>query len=115
MAEASSDGRAPASSQYWIRMVEKPPSRYDRLFGAFLLVLDILTVWMPIGREPRFWILVGRMDAEQGVGVATAVRRKGATRLLEAVQDDLRGLTVDEFRLRYGLQGDDPPRGAPAP
>lgn len=89
-------------------MVERPPSKYDRAFGAVLLVLDILTVWMPIGRDPRFWILVGRLGSEDGIGVATAITRKRASSLLDTVRTDLGTLTVGEFRTRYGLGDYDP-------
>jgi hypothetical protein len=100
MPDSSAGQGAVAASEYWARLVESQPTKYEGPLRAILNVWGVFEAIWPMERDPRYWVLVGPHGSEEGTGVRTAKTRKAAERALAEVEHALVTMSPDEFRER---------------
>lgn len=101
MTDPSAEPHAVAASEYWFRLVEPPPTKYEGFLRLVLNIWGVLEAIWPMERDPRYWVVVGRHGTEEGIGVRTAESRRAAHRALSDVQSALDRLSPADFRERF--------------
>ena len=99
--DSSAEQPAVAASEYWARLVEPPPTRFEGVLRLILNIWAVLEAIWPIERDPRYWVIVGNHGSEEGIGVRTAKRRRAAQRALVDVQRALETLSLADFREQF--------------
>lgn len=99
--DSSAGQRTVAASEYWARLVEPPPTRYEGVLRLILNIWGVLEAIWPMERDPRYWVVVGQHGSEEGIGVRTAKKRRAAQRALADVQQALETLSPADFRRRF--------------
>jgi hypothetical protein len=99
--ESSAQPHKVAASEYWVRLVEPPPTKYEGFLRLILNIWGVLEAIWPMERDPRYWVVAGQHGAQEGVGVRTARTRRAAQRALADVQSALETLSPADFRERF--------------